>query len=185
MEKGDMDRKGITIERIRESGSKEYSFVEELLTASFPIDEYRPLDEQRQNVESVDSFHMNILRLDKEPIGLLSYWQFDGFVYVEHFAVHPGLRGQGYGRETITSLIEEKRNIVLEVELPEDELTRRRVAFYSRCGLTLCSTDYIQPAYRTGGNEIPMKLMHCGVDMERDFERIRDSIYRRVYNKSI
>ena len=75
MEKGHMDRKGITIERIRESGSKEYSFVEELLTASFPIDEYRPLDEQRQNVESAGCFHMNLLKLHHEPVGLLSYWQ--------------------------------------------------------------------------------------------------------------
>ena len=180
-----MDRKGITIERIRESGSKEYSFVEELLTASFPIDEYRPLDEQRQNVESAGCFHMNLLKLHHEPVGLLSYWQLEGFVYIEHFAVHPSLRGKGYGREAITSLIEEKQSIVLEVEPPTDELTRRRIAFYSRCGLTLCAKEYIQPAYRAGGNEIPLNLMHCGVDMERDFERIRECIYRMVYNKRI
>lgn len=180
-----MDRKSITIERIRETDGKEYSFVEELLTASFPIDEYRPLDKQRQNVEYTDCFHMNILRLNQEPVGLLSYWQLESFAYVEHFAVHSTLRGKGYGGEAIKSLIEEKRNIVLEVELPTDERTRRRVAFYSRYGLTLCAKEYVQPAYRAGGNEIPMKLMHCGVDMERDFENIRDCIYRAVYNKRI
>ena len=180
-----MDRKEIKSKRLKTTTSEEYRFVEKLLTASFPTDEYRPLEEQRRNVESVDIFHMNILISGKEPVGLLSYWKFDGYIYVEHFAIHPTLRGKGYGYEAISGLIKEKGRIVLEVELPTDDITLRRIAFYTRCGLTLCPKEYIQPAYRTDGNEIPMRLMYCGVDMEQDYEQIKSSIYRTVYGKSI
>ena len=82
-------------------------------------------------------------------------------------------------------VIKEKGRIVLEVDLPTDNLSRRRIAFYTRCGLTLSPEEYIQPAYRAGGNEIPMRLMYCGVDMEQDYEQIKSSIYRTVYGKSI
>ena len=180
-----MDRKDIKRKRIKTTTSEEYRFVEELLTASFPADEYRPLEEQRINVESVDRFHMNILTAGEEPVGLLGYWQFEGFVYVEHFAILPTLRGNGYGREAINGLIKEKGRIVLEVERPTDDLSRRRITFYTRCGLTLSPEEYIQPAYRTGGNEIPMHLMHCGINIERDYEQIKSSIYHTVYGKSI
>ena len=184
MEKSNMDRKEIKRKRLKTTTSEEYRFVEKLLTASFPADEYRPLEEQRRNVESIDMFHMNILFAGEESAGLLSYWQFEEFVYVEHFAVLPTLRGKGYGCEAISGLIKEKGRIVLEVELPTDDLSRRRITFYTRCGLTLSPEEYIQPAYRAGGNEIPMRLMYCGVDMEQDYEQIKSSIYRTVYGKS-
>ncbi len=182
--KGYMDRKLITASRIKDCDTKEYKFVEELLTTSFPLDEYRPLDEQRINVENVESFHMNILSVEEEPVGLLSYWQFDGYIYVEHFAISPVLRGKGYGCEAITGLVRDKQNVILEVELPTDGLARRRIAFYARCGFALCTKEYVQPAYRQGGNEVPMRIMYCGVDAERDFENIISTIYRTVYGKS-
>ena len=185
MEKSNMDRKEIKRKRLKTTTSEEYRFAEELLTASFPADEYRPLEEQRRNVESIDMFHMNILFAGEEPAGLLSYWQFDGYIYVEHFAIHPTLRGKGYGHEAIDGLIREQRNIVLEVEIPTDDITRRRIAFYTRCGLTLCPKEYIQPAYRTDGNELPMRIMYCGIDAEKDFEKIRATIYLNVYGKRI
>ena len=173
----------ITIKRITECSSQEYLGCEALLTASFPRDEYRAIDEQRKNVESNPQFHFNILCEGDTPIGLLSYWQFDGYIYVEHFATHPTVRNRGFGRESLQQLIKEHRNIVLEVERPTDDTTRRRVAFYRRCGLTLCEKDYTQPAYRADSNEVPMLLMYHGIDLENNFEKIKSDIHREVYGK--
>ena len=45
-------------------------------------------------------------------------------------------------------LAEKKRPMVLEVELPEDALTRRRIGFYERHGLVFNSYPYLQPPMR-------------------------------------
>ena len=58
--------------------------------------------------------------------------------YGEHFAVDPDERGGGYGGKALRLLCEELQTpVVLEVELPFDEMSRRRIGFYQRSGFTL------------------------------------------------
>ena len=173
----------IEIMKVDNINSESYRFTDELLTASFPTDEYRAIDEQRKNVESNRRFSMNIIHDDSTPIGLLSYWQFDGYIYIEHFAIHPSKRDKGYGIKVVAQIIDKHRNIVLEVERATDDVTARRIDFYRRCGLALCTEEYIQPAYRPDSNELPMHLMSCGVEMEKQFEKIKTEIHRNVYGK--
>ena len=47
--------------------------------------------------------------IDEEPVevGLVTVWEFDGFSYVEHFAVQPGLRGAGVGSWVLSQLREQ------------------------------------------------------------------------------
>ena len=69
--------------------SAEYLFVESLLHSAFPEDERRDDDEQRRYTLDEDKFHTLLVSLDDEPVGLLTYWQFNGYRYIEHFAVSP------------------------------------------------------------------------------------------------
>ena len=173
----------ITIERITTSSCEEYLYTERLLTASFPRDEYRALHQQRSNVDGNEAFCMNILCDDECPIGLLSYWRFDGYIYIEHFAIEGTKRNKGYGALVLKQLLKTESKVVLEVELPTDETSRRRIGFYGRCGLEMCDMEYMQPAYQADSNEVPMRLMACGIDMASCFEQIRNDIYRTVYGK--
>ena len=182
-EKAMNKRPMIKIERVTGTCSKEYLFTEELLTASFPTDEYRAIAEQREYTESNPLFRMNIIRDGDTPIGMLSYWQFDGYIYIEHFAIDPTQRGKGYGTKAIARIIEEHGSIVLEVERATDATTSRRIDFYLRNGLTLCPRKYIQPAYRPDSKEVPMHLMSCGVDINKEFDKIKTTIYKKVYGK--
>ena len=178
-----MNRKNIQFKRLTNINCDEYIFSETLLVESFPIDEYREIQEQRKNVESRDNFYMNIIYSSTTPVGIISYWKFTAFTYVEHFAILPIHRNLGYGAAAIQKLTEKEKNIILEVEKPTDETSRRRISFYKRCGLTLCEKEYIQPAYRSDSNEVPMYLMSCGINLDENFENIRSSIYRIVYGK--
>ena len=173
----------ITFKRVTDTGNDEYIFAEKLLVESFPTDEYREIEEQRKNVKNLENFHMNIIYSSTTPVGIISFWKFDTFTYVEHFAILPAHRNHGYGAAAIKKLIKEERTIILEVEKPTDETSRRRIAFYNRCGLMLCQKEYIQPAYRTDSNEIPMQLMSCGVEIEKEFEYIKSNIFHTVYGK--
>lgn len=166
-----------------------YSFVEELLHLSFPIEERRDDEDQRRNADENERFYCYLLT-DKnesgteELIGLITIWKLDGFYYAEHLATSPAVRNRGYGRQIMEALkaLLSDFPIVLEVERPEDEMSRRRIGFYQRCGFKLCMQDYYQPPYRAGGEGLPLYLMYAGVDeIDSCYPQIRDEIYRNVY----
>ena len=72
----------IEIVRITDCSTQEYQFTEELLTASFPEEEYRELAMLRKYVEKEKDFYYHIILHDEEPIGLVSFWQLSNYYYV-------------------------------------------------------------------------------------------------------
>ena len=174
----------IRFQPITTSDVQHYKFMEELLVESFPPEEYRELEHLREYTDRIGNFHNNIIFDDDLPIGFITYWDFDGFYYVEHFAVDPTQRNGGHGKNVLNHLCELLQHpIVLEVEMPEEEMAQRRINFYKRQGFVLWEKPYLQPPYRPGDDYLPMLLMaHGNLERERDFETIKNSIYREVYN---
>lgn len=115
--------------------------------------------------------------------GFITWWDFGGFVYGEHFAMLPECRGAGIGGEVIDRFVAEAgKPVVLEVELPTNDMARRRIGFYERHGFVLCDAEYVQPPYDAGGECVPMRLMSHGMSLDAEaFERVRDTLYIDVY----
>lgn len=169
------------------TNSQSYGFVESLLHVSFPEDERRDDDAQRENTDHNPLFTTYLITDEadgkKLNVGIVTIWSFDDFHYIEHLATSPEVRNHGYGKQ-IMSAVKDKLSglIVLEVEEPTDDITTRRVNFYRRCGFNLCNLTYIQPAYRPNGECIPLKIMFHGVDnLDNDFERVKKTLYKEVY----
>ena len=80
-------------------------------------------------------------------MGLVWYWAMDGFAYLEHFAVAKTHRNAGVGAQILAEFLKFYPNVVLEVEEPVDDITRRRVAFYCRNGMTFNDFSYTNPGY--------------------------------------
>ena len=113
------------------------------------------------------------------------------------FAPYPGMPAEDPGETVHVIVIDAEEHgrkimevlqqqfpgvIILEVEKPVDEWSRRRIGFYQRCGFCLCEKEYVQPSYRKGGETLPMFLMYAGTEtIDKEFESIRDEIYRKVY----
>lgn len=172
----------------------EYAFVEKLLHTSFPSQERRNDTQQRLHTDTNKRFTAYIVQENGENTGLATIWSFPmpvrnpdeekgNFAYVEHLAIAPEKRNGGIGSRVLQTLAEHVRTpIVLEVETPEDELSRRRIRFYQRNGFELCRLPYRQPSYSLDGTFLPMYLMHCGwKNFENCFEKVKESIYREVY----
>lgn len=173
----------IHFKTIIDTDQKEYHLMEKLLTAAFPKEEYRELAELRAYTVKHPLFH-NIAIYDQENfIGLITYWDFDSFYYIEHFATDARERNKGYGQQILSLLTAQlKRPIVLEVELPNDEYAKRRIEFYKRNGFVLWEKEYSQPPYRSGEQELPMALMVQGsLDPEEDYKNVREKLYTEVY----
>lgn len=116
-------------------------------------------------------------------LGFLSYWIFDGFIYIEHFAVDPCHRGRNIGRGMLEHLFKTVgENVLLEVEKPEDEMSRRRIRFYERCGFRLREDiNYVQPPYSAEQSGMEMMLMTHGDVRLRDTRDLREML-TEVYN---
>lgn len=170
---------------------KLYPFAENLLHTAFPANERRDDAQQHEYTDHKKEFTAYALTDGLEPIGLITCWHFSSggnpgspdFVYVEHLAVNPNQRNGGYGAEILRSLKAQYQGIiVLEVELPQDELSRRRICFYERSGFARCHLPYQQPPYRSGDAPLPMYLMFYGTeDLSPFFNAIRNTIHRHVY----
>ena len=150
-----------------------------LLEDSFPIDEYRPREAQLAVLN--DPRYTLLTTADRTA--LISLWRFEGFTFIEHFAVAPEKRNQGLGRrilhEVLTSL---SCPICLEAELPETDLARRRLEFYQRNCFTVNPFPYYQPAYTPDRKAVPMQILSTVPLTRKQFEHIRDTLYHEVYH---
>jgi len=167
--------------------SIEYKYNIDVLTKSFPSDEYRDLKELKYYNKQKDNFICYTIISARNNIGIIHYWDFKAFIYIEHFAIEEKFRNQKLGTKVIQEFIQKvKKNIVLEVELPKDELSQKRVEFYTRLGFNLHYNKYVQPPYKSGSKSLEMKLMTYGdIDILKKFPKIVKTIYKEVYNQDI
>ena len=75
------------------------------------------------------------------------------------------------------------KNSTMSQEMPQEEMAQRRIGFYQRNGFTLWENEYYQPPYKAGDSFLPMRLMvHGALDSQKDYEKVKQRIYRDVYN---
>ena len=164
--------------------NKHYLFVERLLHEAFPENERRDDNRQRANTDRNPLFYCLLVQTEKEqPIGLLTYWQFDEFIYIEHFAMIDAERGKGYGSEAMKFFLSQaEKPVVLEAEMPHssNDQALRRIRFYKRLGFRVCSAPYKQPPYRCTDGWLPMKILKYGNLPFSYF--VKQTIYREVYD---
>lgn len=166
------------LQRINETDFPE---IYRIMQASFSDDEYRPYDEQLALFEEPE------YRIYYMPAGFLAVWEFESFIYIEHFAVDPALRNSGTGSAMLKELVKQYQKLIcLEVELPEDELTRRRIGFYERNGFVFNEYPYIQPPISKGKSPVPLRIMTYGEAITREtFEAMKNVLYRSVYKYGV
>ncbi|MBF9254437.1 GNAT family N-acetyltransferase [Pontibacter sp. 172403-2] len=171
--------------RIQHSGHQHMDALGQLYLASFPKQERRILDQLRQLLPEQD-MHIHAWMLDGAVAGLSIHWPFEDFLFLEHLAIVPALRGQKLGHQVVQWLLEQAKGpLVLETECSTDEASRRRIAFYERQGLVLhTSFAYRQPPYRKGGSPVPMHLMTGKIPVAASgLHNIAATIRQRVYER--
>lgn len=171
----------MTILRKIDTRHPAYDRVEQLFLSAFPEDERRELSQQRENINNEPRFELLLAESESQGVGFITLWQFATFIYVEHFAIFPEARNGGLGSKIISEVVsQEGKPVVLEVEMPADDFARRRIEFYKRNGFSVLGYPYVQPAYRTGGNELPMLLMSSApVDASAVAETLRREVYKK------
>ena len=158
----------------------------DLLCLSFPDSERRSYSGQLALFDE-EPYNVYAYMDEDEFVGALAVWEFENIVYLEHFAVNPNRRNGGIGTKLLGELkkISGKR-MCLEVELPENDLAKRRISFYERNGFTNNDYSYMQPPMGPGKKPIPLSVMtNDGGISEDEFEEIRNTLYKYVYKTQI
>lgn len=155
----------------------DFDAIYKIMEESFPEDERRPYDEQKALL--LDSRYS----ISGENGGFIATWEFDDFIFIEHFAVDKNMRNSGLGSRMLKEFLEtSKKPVCLEVEPPDTEMAKRRIGFYERNGFFLNEYDYFQPPISKGKKIVPLMIMTSGEKVTKEaFERIRDTLYKEIY----
>ncbi len=172
----------------RELTVKDYPAFLKLYNETFPADERRLF----KNAEHVANFvrmkggkFAGFVYDDggNDFLAFLTYWKFENYVYIEHFAVDPAHRSKNIGRMMLNHLFGTVgENVLIEVEKPTDDESRRRISFYEKNGFRLREDiNYVQPPYSPEQSGVEMLLMTHGNVKLRDTRDLHEML-TEVYN---
>ena len=119
----------------------------DIYRTSFPVHEQRRIQDFPLAFQDPGFCYEVFLNGEGRVVAMLVTWRREQFVYLEYFAVDASLRGQGAGQR----ILEELRDafpykVILEIDPPEDGISRRRLGFYQRHGFVPNPQfDYIHP----------------------------------------
>lgn len=171
---------------MRKINEKQFDQAYDLFSKAFISAELRPYARMKKLFDENQFVIYEMTHL-QEMIGAMIVWELSEGIYIENFAVSEKARNQGIGSTMITQIqnIYPNHLLVLEVEKPHDEYSRRRVAFYQRNHfLPNANCQYIQPALREHAVHIDLMLMSYPHALtEEVFKRIKKEIFEKVYQQ--
>ncbi|MCF0120748.1 MAG: GNAT family N-acetyltransferase [Oscillospiraceae bacterium] len=137
----------------------DFDSIFKIMAASFPPDERRPYEEEKRKLGR-ENCRVFVERADGIVVGFMVTWLLDDFSYLEHFAVDESRRGGGIGARMLSELLEIlPKPVLLEVDPPETDTARRRIAFYERFGFRLNDRLWHQPPLAPGQGPVELRIM--------------------------
>lgn len=153
-----------------------------ILEAHFPSKEIKEYDYLKGLFEKGTA--QAIIQKDRNTIiGALCYMDIGTYAFVDYLVIVDGYQGQRLGEKLLRYFKEYiNKPIILEVEFPQDEISRRRIKFYQRQGFILNEHEYVIPPVRSLKEPIYFVLMtYPEVLTEKEYEEIYPSILKNVY----
>lgn len=151
---------------------------------SFPPDERRS-KEQQLALMNEENYYIHEVTWVEDVVGFIAYWDFDQFIFIEHFALANAARGKGSGSDFLRQFVEKQaKPIILEVEPPENDIQKRRVGFYERLGFSLSPYTHIQKAYVAGRNGVLLQLMSYPNQIgDSEFNVVEETLFSTLYKE--
>lgn len=157
--------------------------VYDLYTTAFPTYSRRTWAGLETLFNKKPAFHSVLVKQNKDFVGLIHYWTFEKFLFVEHFAIHPDHRNKGLGSKVMKEFIAKTElPVVVETETPHSQLASQRIHFYERISFYVIPNFYMQPPYE--GSQVLLSMLIMSNDYHfanKHFQQIKTTIYKEVY----
>ena len=170
----------ISIEKIKVHSGELFLKAMELYESAFPEIERRDVPEQMR-VMSKSDYRLSAIMDGVEFLGIIFYWETDDFIFIEHLAVSAERRGEGVGSYALEIMKGLGKKLILEIEPPVDEVTKRRLSFYERAGFKLTDHHHIQAKYRVGDEDLVLKILSYPEKISaREYEAFYEYMIKEV-----
>ena len=143
-------------ERITSTKHPLYEKALQLYHISFPWHEQRESASQDEILRN-KAYHFDLVCDGETFVGEILYWEIADFLYIEHFCILPEMRSRRYGQKVLGML--QEKPLILEIDLPQDEISMRRKGFYQRCGFTANPFPHVHPPYHKDTKEHELVVM--------------------------
>jgi len=154
-----------------------------LLEKSLPRVEFRSKENQR-NLTKIRVYKLLVCKQNENIIGAIAFWHLEDFVFIEHFVVDENCRNLGIGTRMLEFIKNQLAStVILEVELPYNEMNKRRIAFYERNGFYYNDFEYFQIPLNKGDEPLALRIMSCPKNISKEqFENVKQSLKNAVYS---
>lgn len=172
---------------IRKLAGEQQTIARAIYEEAFPPQEKRPWELHERLVATHSAYSFQVALAAGEIIGIVVAWQLADHLYLDYLATNTASRNKGYGRTIMTALLETCKDmpVVLEVEIPDNELAVRRVGFYERLGFHLIDFPYFMPDFTNPEACFPMRLMTYPEPLSQsEAPALMEEIHREVYQKA-
>ena len=170
----------IRILQIRSANDKYFADFWRIYTESFPFNERR-ISDQQIRVFQKTQYQLNTYLIDGQVVGFVASWSTPDFVFVEHFAISPEFRSKRLGSTELQHFIEEfKIPVILEIEMPVDELTKRRLRFYELAGFIRNPHEHYMPSYHEGEPPLEMEILTFPTTISEELYQIFSRFQKEV-----
>lgn len=166
----------------RITGDKDrfYDSFYQIYSTSFPDFEQRD-SAQQLYAFGCGNYHLQCTVKDDTLLSFVGYWEFEGFIYIEHFAVNPQFRGESIGTTVLRNFIESKQKaVLLEIDPLKSEIAEKRFRFYQKLGFVDNPYTHLHPPYKKGNK--PHRLLVLSYPDKID-EELYNSFYDRLKNE--
>jgi len=156
--------------------------IYKIMCESFPSSEIRSYEKQKELLDRED-YTIKTYTKDGVIIGFCAYYQFEEFFFIENIACTSQSRGLGIGSTLVSEVLDEAndRLVLLEVEIPDSEIKKRRVHFYERLGFYLNPYYHFMPQLNDFTAGMELKIM-SSIKMLTEEEQ---QSFRRILNTKV
>lgn len=161
---------------------QEFDTFYQILKDHFPTKEVKEYSYLKGMFESGQA-HALVQKEEDSIIGALCYMEVKEYVFIDYFVIVDVHQGKQQGQQMLQYFKKTiNKPIILEVELPTDEISKRRIAFYERMGFILNEHEYVIPPIRSLKFPIYFLLMTDKSPLTKEkFNEIYPSILKTVY----
>lgn len=91
------------------------------------------------------------------------------------------MRNKQYGQKTLSLLAKQGKTLILEIDPPKDDISKRRKGGYERCGFTENFFPHIHPPYHKEDEGHSLVIMTCPEQVSKDvFDTFSHYLKNRV-----
>ncbi|WP_392564202.1 GNAT family N-acetyltransferase [Orbus wheelerorum] len=156
----------LSVTRLTDKDLLEIDLVNSLYDSAFPEHEKRRY-QGRNSIQRLDDYYLYYFSDNGAFIGFIGSWKIDDFFYIEHFAVLPTSRGQGYGQKVLKMFSWQVKNIILEIDPVIDEISQKRLRFYQHCGFKENNYSHVHPSYHPQYEPHKLEILSFPISISR------------------